>query len=79
MNIKVSYIAKWQLKDKPQYKWTECKKLINTKTGNEIKKTLKGMVAGYWIGKEFISLDKLKLNIELIPKKDNSFPSWVYD
>lgn len=79
MNIKVSYKAKWQLKDKPQYKWTECRKLINTKTGNEIKRTLKGMVAGYWISKEFISLDKFKTKIELIPKRDDSLPSWCYD
>lgn len=69
MNIKVSYKAKWQLRNKPQYKWTECKKLINTQTGNEIKKTLKNMVAGYWIGRDFIKLDDLKSKIELIPKK----------
>jgi len=70
MNIKVSYIAKWQLKNMPQYKWTECKKLINTRTGNEIKRTLKGMTAGYWVGKDFIKLDELKKRIELIPKKE---------
>lgn len=73
MNIKVSYKAKWQLKDKPQYKWTESKKLINTNTGNEIKKTLKGMIAGYWISKEFIPLDKLKSKIELIQKEKCPF------
>jgi len=68
MNIKVSYKAKWQLKDKPQYKWTECKKLINTQTGKEIKRTLKGMIAGYWIGNDFIKLNDLKNKIKLIPK-----------
>lgn len=68
MTIEVIYKAKWQLKDNPKYKWTECKKLINTNTGNEIKRTLKGMTAGYWIGKEFIKLDDLKSKIELIQK-----------
>ena len=66
MRINVSYIVKWQLKDKPQYKWTEYKRLFNTNTNREIKKTLKGMVAGYWIGKDFITLDKLKEKVELI-------------
>lgn len=79
MKIQVNYIAKWQLKDKSNYKWTECKKLINCRTGKEIKKTLKGMVAGYWIGKQFISLKDLSKKIERIPIIDNSYPSWVYD
>ena len=34
----------------------------------EIKKTINGGSIGYWIGKEFISLNKLKNRIELIPK-----------
>lgn len=73
MRIQVSYNAKWQLKNKPQYKWTECKRLFNTNTNREIKKTLKGMIVGYWIGKEFISLNKLKDQIELIPKSHCPF------
>jgi hypothetical protein len=77
MQIKVTYTAKWRLKDKPHYQWTECKKLINCRTGKEIKKTLKGMVAGYWISKEFISLNKLSGQIELVPKIEQGLPSWV--
>jgi len=70
MNIQVTYVAKWQLKDNPHYKWTDCKKLINCKTGNEIKRTIKGLQAGYWIGKNFIKLSEMKSQIELIPKEE---------
>lgn len=59
---------RWQIKENSKYKWSECKKLINTNTGKEIKKTINGGSVGYWIGKEFISLNKLKNRIELIPK-----------
>jgi hypothetical protein len=50
MVITVNYLAKWQLKSNPKYKWTTCRKLINCQTGNEIKKTIKGASAGYYIG-----------------------------
>lgn len=59
---------KWQVKDKPQYKWSECKRLINTQTGREIKKTICGGSIGYWIGQEFATLSNLKNRIELIEK-----------
>lgn len=64
---------KWQIKDTPNYKWSECKKLINTKTGREIKKTIAGRSIGYWIGKEFITLNNMKNRLELIPKDKNPF------
>lgn len=70
MTLTVNYTAKWQLKSNPKYKWTTCKKLINCQTGNEIKKTIKGASAGYYIGKDFIKLEDLKSQIELIPKKE---------
>lgn len=73
MVITVNYIAKWQLKDKPYYKWTTCRKLINCKTNREIKKTTKSGIPGYWIGKEFIKLSELKKQIELIPKERYPF------
>ena len=59
MIITVNYIAKWQLKDKPHYKWTSCRKLINCRTNREIKKTIKSGIAGYWIGRDFIKLTEL--------------------
>ena len=55
MIITVNYIAKWRLKDKPHYKWTSCRKLINCRTNREIKKTIKSGIAGYWIGRDFVN------------------------
>lgn len=71
MYINVTYKAKWRLKNDHKYYWTECKKLINVNTGKEIKKTLHGLTAGYWISRKFIKLDDL-INlrlVELIPKE----------
>ena len=68
MRYTVSYVVelRWQIKDKPHYKWSTCKRLYNLKTGREIKKTMKGRSVGYWIGKKFISISKMKNNVELI-------------
>lgn len=60
MKIEVRYYAKWQLKTNHNYKWTTCKKLINCQTGREIKRTIKGLQAGYWIGKDFIKLKDME-------------------
>ncbi len=73
MQITVVYVAKWRLKSNHDYVWTECKKLINKKTGKEIKRTLKGLTAGYWIGKSFIKLEDLRSEVELIPTEINPF------
>lgn len=72
MQITVIYVAKWRLKNNHDYVWTTCKKLINRKTCREIKKTIKGLTAGYWIGKTFIKLDDLRNQIELIPTETNN-------
>ncbi len=64
--VTANYSAKWQIIDRPNYKWTVCKKLINTCTGREIKKTLKGMTPGYWIGRDFVPLSKMKDMVEVI-------------
>ena len=55
----VSYNLKWQFKKLPNYKWTECGKLINCQTGRIIKKVLNGSI-GYWIAGDFYSLTKLR-------------------
>lgn len=69
IEIKVTYKIKYRIKDNPKYGWTVCGKLFNLTNNREIKKTVKGLTPGYWIGREFISLEKLRLQIELIPKK----------
>jgi hypothetical protein len=73
MNIEVTYIVKWQIKDNPNYVWTSCKKLINCKTGKEVKRTIKGLQAGYWIDRKFVKLSELKSKIELINQEKLPF------
>lgn len=69
----ISLKLKWQIKDKPQYKWSSCKRLINTNTGKEIRKTLNGSTKGYWIGKDFIPLSKMSDFVELIKVEKTVF------
>ncbi len=66
--ITVTYSLKWQIKFAPEYRWTVCKKLFNTKTGKQIKKTVNGGSVGYWIKGDFYILSKLRTELELIPK-----------
>lgn len=69
MKVNVGYVAKWQHKKFSYYVWTDCKKLINTKSGKEVKKTIKGLQAGYWVNRKFVTLTNLKSQIELIPRE----------
>ena len=71
--ISIRYRLKWQLKTDTKYKWSECGKLFNTQTGRIKKKALNGSNIGYWIGREFITLDKLRKELELIPKEKCPF------
>jgi hypothetical protein len=77
MNIQVTLKAKWQLKEFPKYKWTECKKLVNTNTGKIIKKTSNGnsCKVGYYINRKFIKVEDIvsKKLIEPIPKEKTPF------
>lgn len=70
MTISINYVAKWQIKNNPKYKWTTCRKLVNVITGNEILKTRNGngIEAGYYIDGKFTKCCDLKNQIELIPK-----------
>jgi len=62
MNITASnsYVLKYELSFAPQYKWSECGKCFNVKTGREIKKTLNGRSIGYCINGKFKSLSTLR-------------------
>jgi hypothetical protein len=84
MRINITYIAKWYIKDNPHYKWTICKKLVNTKTNKEILKTTfgNGKESGYYIDGVFVKCCDLKDKLELIQKnvKENSgLPTWIND
>ncbi len=69
----ISYALKWQVKFAPHYMFTTCKKLINTKTGKEIKKIVNGRCIGYCIQGKFYSLTALKDKIEKIKEKECPF------
>lgn len=59
MLIQVNFKTKWELIDNPIYKWSECKQLINSKTGKIIKKQVKGLQVGYYIDRKFIKISDL--------------------
>lgn len=77
MLIHITLKAKWQLKEFDEYKWTECKQLVNSKTGKIIKKTTNGNSSkvGYYINRKFIKIEDIisKKLIELIPKIEVPF------
>ena len=62
------YSLKWQIVFNNDYKITECKKVINTRTGNIIKETVVGYTFGFWIGKRFIAKKRINDYVEIIPE-----------
>ena len=68
ITVSKNYSLKWQINFAPHYKFTDCKKLINCKTGRIIKKTVNGSSIGYWINIEFWSLNNLRKHIVKIEK-----------
>lgn len=70
--ITVTYKVKWVIRGNEKYVFTSCGKLFNINNNREIKKTVKGLTPGYWIGRDFVALDKLRSLLQLIPKKENA-------
>ncbi len=68
--ITVTYNLKWRLKNDHRYQWSECGKLFNVCRGKIKRKVLNGNSVGYWIGRDFVTLNKLRNQLELIPKKE---------
>ena len=77
MLLQVTLKAKWDLIEFPHYKWTECKQLLNARTGKIIKKTTngKGVKAGYYINRKFIKIEDLmsKKLVQKIESKQTPF------
>ena len=71
--ISISYTCKYQIKFAQNYKFTECGKCINSKTGRLIKQVYKSGCLGYNIKSKFYSLTRLREELELIPKIDCPF------
>ena len=65
----ITYNFIWQLDSAENYKFTKCKKLFNTKTMREIKKTVNGYSVGFWISKKFYTLENLRKRLIKIEKQ----------
>lgn len=64
------HIAKYRLKNYPNYIYSTDKICYNLKTGRVINQVLKGSTIGYIINGKFKSLEVLRKELELIPKKE---------
>lgn len=62
-SITVTYTNKFELDFASEYKWTNCNKLFNNKTGREIKQVYNNGCLGYSIRGKFYSLTKLRKHL----------------
>lgn len=68
LEFTTKHIAKYRLKSNPNYVYSNDNICYNIKTGRVIKQILKGSSIVYTISGKFKSLDKLRKDLELIPK-----------
>jgi hypothetical protein len=60
--ISITYSLNYTIKGQPEYyKVTECRKVFNCRTGRLLKKCYNNGSIGYWFGKQFIPIKKLRL------------------
>jgi hypothetical protein len=64
-SIEISIVIKWMIMGHSDYGFGSDKNLYNLKTKRKLKQSLNGGSIGYWFGKEFITLHKLKTLILL--------------
>jgi hypothetical protein len=67
-SISIRYTYNYRLKYYHNYVWTTCGKCINTHTGRLIKQVYNNSCIGYNIKGKFMSLTKLRKELEKIPK-----------
>lgn len=70
--ILIRYTLKWEVIFATHYKFTTCKKLVNTKTGKMLKKVSQSGSIGYVLQGNFYSLSKLKNHVQKI--SENKLP-----
>lgn len=68
MIITEKLLCKYRLRNYPEYIFFK-DRCFNSKTGREIKQVYNNRCIGYNIRGKFISLKRLKDELELIPKK----------
>jgi hypothetical protein len=69
----VTYTCRFQLSFAPNYKWSECGRCFNSKTGRMIKQVYRGGSIGYIINGKFRTLKYLRSKLETI-KEDDPLP-----
>lgn len=69
LEFTIKYVAKWQLQNNTNYVFTKCGLCYNCKTGRLIKQVLKNQSIGYIINGKFKTLQNLKKQLIVIPKK----------
>ncbi len=61
--VSITYAYTYQVDFAPEYKFTNCGKCVNTKTGGELKKRYVSRCIGYSIRGKFYSLTKLRKHL----------------
>ncbi len=61
--VSTTYAYVYELDFAPEYKFTICKKCINSKTGRELKQVYNNRCIGYNIRGKFYSLSKLRKHL----------------
>jgi hypothetical protein len=64
----VKYLAKYRLKNNQHYIFSTCGLCFNQKSGKLVKQVTKKYTIGYLIDGKFRSLDRLREELEIIPK-----------
>ena len=68
-SISIKYTYNYRHNEEHNYVWTTCGKCVNIKTGRVIKQVYNNSCIGYNIKGKFVSLTKLRKELEKIPKK----------
>jgi hypothetical protein len=66
MKLNVTLTARWQIKNNTDYKVTDCKRVVNSKTN----KILNYNQRGYYISGRYYKKSQIRNMVELIPKND---------
>jgi hypothetical protein len=67
--ISIRYTYNYRHTTHHNYVWTTCSKCINLKTGRVIKQVYNNSCIGYNINGKFVSLTRLRKELEKIPKE----------
>ena len=73
IEFNVKYKAKYRLKNNNNYIFSTCGLCFNQKSGKLVKQITKKYTIGYLIDGKFKSLDRLREELEIIPKNKCPF------